>query len=157
MGIGDLQHLLAQRKGTRSYERLSRDCGGNPGAKRLQQLGTQPIKNFPDPPTVEGLARGLGVTRTEVVLACARSLGVAVEHDDALSLDTAGLTPRQTDALRMVIAAMLDRDGGSSGDTAPIARPSLQVLEEDGDAITVESTPPPKPARKRAPRHTSGP
>lgn len=76
-----LQQLVLDLKGDRSYERLARDCGGVPTAKRLQQIATTPHpKTFPDPPTVEGLAQGLGVTVTEVVLAAATSLGLNVHR-----------------------------------------------------------------------------
>jgi hypothetical protein len=74
----DLQELIGLRKGDRSYEQLSKACGGLPTAKRLQQLATAPIKNFPDPATIRSLSKGLGVTESTVVLASAASLGLEV-------------------------------------------------------------------------------
>ena len=103
----DLRELLANTKGDRSYEQFARDCGGTPSAKRLHQLATLPLKNFPDPPTIEGLATGMGVTVTEVVLASARSLGLRVRDlGDVASIDPSGLTDEQTDAVRHVVRAM---------------------------------------------------
>jgi len=44
------------------------------------------MKNFPDPESITAMARGLGVSTTEVVLASARSLGVTVATADATAL-----------------------------------------------------------------------
>ncbi|HEX9227838.1 MAG TPA: hypothetical protein VF885_14465, partial [Arthrobacter sp.] len=68
-------------KDGRSYSRLSEDCGGNPAARRIQQManGARPMRNFPDPETVTALAAGLGVSTQEVLLASARSLGIDVD------------------------------------------------------------------------------
>ncbi|MGN7133418.1 hypothetical protein ACTHQY_09105 [Rhodococcoides corynebacterioides] len=76
--VRTLAALIAERKGDRSYDRLSSDCGGTPSAARLQQLTTAPLKNFPDPPSIKGMSAGLGTTVTDIVLACARSLGLEV-------------------------------------------------------------------------------
>ncbi|WP_193613119.1 hypothetical protein [Nocardioides lijunqiniae] len=74
----DLSELIDTHKGRRTYPELSRDCGGTPSGKRLQQLVKDPIKNFPDPPTMKALARGLRVPERAVVLAAAQSLGLEV-------------------------------------------------------------------------------
>lgn len=74
----DLGELISLHKGDRSYATLERDCGGAPRAARLQQLATAPLKNFPDPPTIQALARGLRVSERAVVLAAASSLGLSV-------------------------------------------------------------------------------
>jgi hypothetical protein len=74
----DLRELIGLRKGDRSYEQLSKACGGTPSRQRLQLLATEPIKNFPDPDTIRGLSKGLGVTESTVVLASAASLGLDV-------------------------------------------------------------------------------
>lgn len=76
-----LATLVLDHKGDRSYERLSKDCGGEPTGKRLQQIATTPIKTFPDAETIQGIAQGLGVSVTDVVLASARSLGLEVRTD----------------------------------------------------------------------------
>ncbi|WP_032402444.1 hypothetical protein [Rhodococcoides fascians] len=91
-----LGELIADRKGTRSYERLSTACGGTPTAKRLHQLATKPQRNFPDPPTIKGLAQGLGVSVTDVVMAAARMVGLSVgvgNDPHSLTLPNAGELP----------------------------------------------------------------
>jgi len=74
----NLSQLIGVHRAGRSYNELERDCGGKPSAARLQQLGTQPMKNFPDPPTVRALAQGLRVSEVAVVLAAAESLDLDV-------------------------------------------------------------------------------
>lgn len=90
-----LARLIGQRKGDRSFKRLSLDCGGIPTANRLQQMATKDINAFPDPDTIRGMSLGLGTTITEVTLAIARSLGlnVASGEPDALTLAGAGALP----------------------------------------------------------------
>lgn len=61
-----------------SYESLAKACGGVPGAGRLHQLATKEQKTFPDPETINGLARGCKVAPLEVIKAAARSLGLSV-------------------------------------------------------------------------------
>lgn len=88
-----LAGLIADRKGTRSYDRLSDDCGGTPSSGRLHQMATKPLKNFPDPESIRGMARGLGVTVTDIVMASARSLELPVytgNDPSALSIGGAG-------------------------------------------------------------------
>ena len=53
-----LSELIIEYRGGRSNVDLARDCGGTPSDKRLHQLVNQPMKNFPDPETIRGLARG---------------------------------------------------------------------------------------------------
>lgn len=78
----DLAELILRNKGDRSYRSLERDCGGDPTAKRIQQIasGVRPLANFPDPPSIRGLARGLRVTELAVVLAAGESLGLEVDR-----------------------------------------------------------------------------
>jgi len=77
----DLRTLVLDGKGDRSFDRVSSDCGGVPTGKRLQQIATTPLKTFPDPASIRGLARGLGVSQQDVILASARSLGLSVAGD----------------------------------------------------------------------------
>lgn len=99
----DLARLILDAKGSRSYERLSIDCGGLPTDKRLQQMATTGLKAFPDLATIRGLARGIGTTETAVVLAAARSLGLRVhsgEDPGALVIGGADdLRPEQKEAV----------------------------------------------------------
>lgn len=100
----DLASLIRQHKGTRSYEDLARDGGRIIGRGRYHQLETEALKAFPKPATIEGVARALTLPVSEVVLACARSLGVPVPAGygpDTMTLGGVGHLP---DSTREVIA-----------------------------------------------------
>lgn len=111
MNAPDLAGLIAGAKGDRSYDQISRACGGKPTPERLHQLATQPIKNFPGPDTIAALARGLDRSVTDVVAAASRSLGLDVQlGSDAMSLTlaTAGRLPAAAqEAIREVTRQML--------------------------------------------------
>lgn len=85
-----LQSLIKNLRGERNNVELSRDCGGLPTQSRLQQISTAPIKLFPDPDTIRGLARGLNVTVGEVIGACAKDLGLNMGGPDESALILAG-------------------------------------------------------------------
>lgn len=85
-----LQSLIRNLRGDRNNVELSRDCGGIPTQSRLQQISTSPIRLFPDPETILGLARGLNVTVGEVVGACAKDLGLNMGGPDESALVLAG-------------------------------------------------------------------
>lgn len=152
MGKGDLKALIAERKGDRSYDQLERDSGGTPTAGRWQQMATRPPKNIPETATLIGMARALGVTVTEVVMAAARSCGMDVREDSHGSLSTAGLTPRQTQVVRMVISELAAKEDTRHG--APIG--DDLVLEEDADdeggAITLREKDSTRSAQRRGTR-----
>lgn len=92
---GGVQAMILERKGDRTYARLSADCGGIPTEKNLQKIVARDMKDMLDKATIEGLARGLGVTVTSVVLACATSMGLRVRpaDEDVLELPGAGSLP----------------------------------------------------------------
>lgn len=98
-----MQRMIADRKGDRTYERLSRDCGGVPTTNRAHGMATKPMKSFPDADTMVGLARGLNASVTDVVLACAASVGLTVNRGpdpEGLVLHGAGNLPQSAqDAL----------------------------------------------------------
>lgn len=102
----DLQTLLTDRQGGRSYARLSEDCGGNPTDKRLNQIAKHGIRSFPDAGTIEGLSTGLNVSVTTVVMAAARSLGlrVAPSDPDAITVDGIGGLPASSRDLIVSVA-----------------------------------------------------
>lgn len=134
-----LATLVLDHKGDRSYERLSRDCGGEPTGKRLQQIATNPIKTFPDAETIQGVAQGLGVSVTDVVLASARSLGLQVRTDPgpaAVQLDPAVAVEETRDAVLAVVRAVRaaaktapaeQRGGGEDRGNATSTRESGQT------------------------------
>jgi hypothetical protein len=81
----NLANLILSAKGRHhySYEALAKACGDVPSAGRLHQLAKYPLKTFPDPATVLGLARGCGVPPDEVIKASARSLGINLSDGDS--------------------------------------------------------------------------
>ncbi|WP_161995419.1 hypothetical protein [Rhodococcus sp. YH1] len=131
-----LAGLIADRKGTRSYEKVSQDCGGIPTSKRLHQLATQKPKNFPDPDTIRGLAQGLGVTITDIVMASARSLGLPVytgNDPSALAIGGAGDLPDSTKEVLSTVAREFIKltsqrtDGANhESDTEEVPEPGTQ-------------------------------
>lgn len=149
----DLSRLLntARRGGEVSYERLSKACGGTPSAKRLHQLENGPLKNFPDPLTIQALAKGTGFSSTEIIMASARSLGLPVTSEDPDTLRIHGLSAapsRVTDLLRdlgreIVKLTEKERDGNVS--TAPITRagespaPGDETTQDDVDLAAYET------------------
>lgn len=99
-----LRTLIHRLRGDRNNLELSRDCGGVPTQSRLQQISTAPIKLFPDPDTIKGLARGLNVTVGEIVAVCARDLGLNVGTADESALVLAGARDLPESAQSVLIA-----------------------------------------------------
>lgn len=154
----DLAGLIKQHQGDRSYIQLSRDCGGVPKSARLHQLVTEPQKTFPEPPTLAGLARGLGVPLRVVVHAAARSVGLDLGETptrlaNLLPVDADRIPERGQDAVLSVVRAMLAREyevtDAAQAITAEAARGHLEELDErarrDLERLTGESLP--KPSR----------
>lgn len=100
----DLQQLIHDRKGGRTFARLSDDCGGLPTDKRLIQITQNGIKNFPDAVTIQGLAKGLTVSVTAVVMACARSLDLPVGVSDPDSITIDGLSKLPYTSQQLIIS-----------------------------------------------------
>jgi hypothetical protein len=100
-----LAELILEAKGDRSYEHLSQACGGTPTSKRLHQIATRPMLNFPDPDTICGLAQGLGVAPVDVVLAAAESMSLVDDARPSDHLSLAGLDVEQRSAVRQVVRA----------------------------------------------------
>lgn len=99
-----IQNLVLNRKGDRSYERLARDTGGALSSKRLQQLATTPMRNFPDPGTIKGLAKGLHTTNKEVLIACAESMGIEVAGEESTSLELPGARTLPASSQELLLA-----------------------------------------------------
>lgn len=106
---GGLAELILNHKGTRSFDDLSRACGGSPTGKRLHQMVSRPMRSFPDPDTIKNLARGLNISQMDVLLAAARSLGLRVTDADnsVLVLQEAGTLPPERQELLISIARAL--------------------------------------------------
>ena len=99
-----LRALIRNLRGDRNNAELSRDCGGFPTQSRLQQISTLPIKVFPDPDTIKGLARGLNVSVWEVVAACSKDLGLNVGGPDESDLLLAGARDLPESSQRILIS-----------------------------------------------------
>ncbi|MFC9768932.1 hypothetical protein, partial [Rhodococcus jostii] len=130
----NLAALIADRKGRRSYDRLSDDCGGTPSSGRLHQMATRTLKNFPDPDSIRGMANGLGVTVTDIVMASARSLGLSVytgNDPSALSIGGAGDLPDSaketlTTVAREFIKLTSQQDTDGAADDEEVQEPRTQ-------------------------------
>ncbi|WP_285240103.1 hypothetical protein [Pseudarthrobacter sp. MEB009] len=85
-----LRLLLDANRGDRNNIELSRDCGGVPTHSRIQQIGNRPMRVFPDPPTLKGLARGLNVTVEQIIAACAADLDLPMGAPDSSALVLGG-------------------------------------------------------------------
>lgn len=78
----DFQTLVLNLKRDRSYEAIAKLAGGQPKAKALQQLVQKGFTRLPDVATFDGLSRAFNVSKRELVLAAARTLGIDVGDDD---------------------------------------------------------------------------
>lgn len=115
-----LRSLIRNLRGDRNNLELSRDCGGIPTQSRLQQISTAPIKLFPDPDTIKGLARGLNVTVGEIVSVCARDLGLNMGSSDESALVLAGARELPESAQSVLIA--VSREFQHLNDLAHLAK-----------------------------------
>ncbi len=145
--MNDLQRLIAEKRGDRGLRALSRDCGGTPNDRVLGRMVHNDLKAFPERPTVEGLARGLGVSVTRVLLACASSLGYRVQSEDetVLVLPGAGTLPPKAqetllDMSRELQNAYAQPWGQSEGERE---YPPLRLAASEGHAgVNPEETEP---------------
>lgn len=117
----NLSELIGTHRGGRTYAELARDCGGSPSAERIRQLLNGPLKNFPDPPTVAALARGLRVSHSAVVLASAESLGLDVSTSmprvvELLPAGARDLTEQQAAAIAHLVHTIVDASDQEAGD-----------------------------------------
>lgn len=89
-----IQRLIADRRGDRSMESLSKACGGIPTRANLQRMATTEVKTFPTNEVILGLAKGLQVRAMDVVLAFCASLGLPLPDSRTdLILPNAGNLP----------------------------------------------------------------
>ena len=130
---GGLPELILNHKGTRSFDDLSRACGGSPSGKRLHQMVSRPMRSFPDPDTIKGLARGLNVSQMDVLLAAARSLGLRVSDSDnsVLVLQEAGTLPPERQELIISVARALIEGNEAMNSGAEAEQPADADLTQD--------------------------
>ncbi|ALV44702.1 hypothetical protein MB46_03425 [Arthrobacter alpinus] len=74
--MNNLQELIQQHKGTRSYVALAEAANGRISASMLHRLATQEAKSFPGATTLEGLAQALNLPINDIILAAAKSAGL---------------------------------------------------------------------------------
>lgn len=129
----DLAELIRSHKGDRSFKELQRACGDYPSDKRLQQLATKPPRNFPDPPTISALARGLRVPAVTVVLSAAESLGIDVRRAAPALLDRlpAGVDKLTEEQTRVLVD--MARSFVESNETSVAQRVALRNLLAHSD------------------------
>lgn len=168
----NLSQLIDAHRGGRSYTELSRDCGGAPTDKRLQQMVRGTIKNFPDPPTITALAKGLRVSPTAVLLAAGESLGLDVSSSmprvvELLPASARDLTEQQAAAVAHLVRTIVDVPREETG-WAPAAqdgpeptvsevlaaRERLRAVAHDGDTADAEKV---DEIARRARERDSGP
>ncbi|MFJ7748669.1 hypothetical protein ACIQXM_01785 [Arthrobacter sp. NPDC097144] len=116
---GGIQNLILDRKGDRSNEALSRDCGGRPTGNAIWKILQGELRGFPDVDTIQGLAKGLKVPAREVLHAYARSLGLDIgtdEEPDSLALPGAQKLPAEAqDTLITMSQTLLNAYGAGEG------------------------------------------
>ncbi|MBO0827761.1 MAG: hypothetical protein J2P24_08265 [Streptosporangiales bacterium] len=130
----DLAELIRRNKGERSFDTLAVDCGNRPTSQRIQQIASsRRLANFPDPDSIRGLAKGLGVTEWAVVQAAAVSVGLRVDESpsrlaDLLPVDADRIPERIQDAFLSVVRAVIarEREFEQATDGDGLMRPLLQ-------------------------------
>lgn len=74
--MNNLQELIQQHKGTRSYAALAKASNGRINASMLHRIANKEAKTFPAAATLEGLAQALNLPINTVILAAAKSAGL---------------------------------------------------------------------------------
>lgn len=121
-----LRDLILTLKGDRTYQKLEEDSGGVVKAQRWNQI-TNGIRlsEFPEPRTLEAMARALNVNVEVVLLAFARALGLQVSRSRSLFAELLPpiadeLTEQQQGAILALIRSMnpppADSADSSTGD-----------------------------------------
>ncbi|MBU8834145.1 hypothetical protein [Mycolicibacterium goodii] len=99
-GMPTLAELITEQKELHgySYAELEHRAEHAISRQRWQQLGSNVrITEFPEPATIEAIAAALNLNVSHVLLATARSIGMAVESDG--SSDLARMLPRSAQKL----------------------------------------------------------
>lgn len=74
--MNNLQELMAQHKGKRSYATLADASGGLVSSKVLEGIVNRPPAGFPSTDTLKGIAVALNIPISDVVLAAGCSAGL---------------------------------------------------------------------------------
>ncbi|PJE23635.1 MAG: hypothetical protein CK431_10285 [Mycobacterium sp.] len=117
-----LQDLIRTLKGDRTYAGLEEASGGVVKAQRWNQIvnGIR-ISEFPEPRTINAMARALNVNVEVIVLAFARAVGLDVQRHRSVFADLLppmvnNLTDKQRDALLGIVRSMNDTTAAEGGD-----------------------------------------
>lgn len=126
--------LILVLKGDRSYEQLSKDCGGSPTSGRIQQLASRQQNTFPSPESIRGLAKGLGVKPYIIVQAVGASLDLWDENEptgNAMALPEGAehLTTGQHSAVVSMIRELV-----KGNEVSDSLRNEIEKLRGDGEA-----------------------
>ena len=143
----DIASLIAEKRGDRSYRTLAKACGGKPTHQRLQQLAGGVVKEWMEPDSIRGLARGLNVTPKVIVLSLAESMGLEVgassRIDNYLPAGTDALTSKQLSAIGAIVGSMIQPEPDEEGDESWHGTPGP---EDDDSPDERGVTPPAAPA-----------
>lgn len=152
--LGDLieaaRHVHSEK--SLSYVELAKACGGKPTAARLQQYVTGSLKNFPDPESILGLAKGTRSTPKEIILASARSLGLEVESNPEDSIFINGfstLPPSAAESLMSIgrelvnLSRKVDHDSQDKPQTNTPSKRTLRAVGSSGEVIAGQKIPHP--------------
>lgn len=94
--VRGLLWILQGHRAKKTAAEISADCGGVPSLTRVKQLSTKKLISFPGVDVIQGLARGLGMSNLDVVIAIARDIGLTgQEASDTLIINGAGHLPVQ--------------------------------------------------------------
>lgn len=111
-----IDQLITELRGNRTYEQLAEDCGGFPSFSRIAAMAKKGITAFPSPETIQGLARGLGVSTGDIVESCGASLGLWEEGKNrtpiALPQGSEKLTATQKAAIVGVVREFIKSNQG---------------------------------------------
>lgn len=110
---GGIEELINSMLGGRTLKQLSKDCGGTPTIGRISGIMTDGVRGFPTLTTINGLAKGLGVSPQTVIQACGVTLGLwTVENFSAgalqLPLGAEKLTKGQKNAVVSVVREFIN-------------------------------------------------
>lgn len=150
--LGDLieaaRHVRSEK--SLSYAELAKACEGKPTAARLQQYVTGVLKNFPDPESILGLAKGTGNSPKEIVLASARSLGLNIESDPEDQIFINGIStlpPSAAESLMSIgrelvnLSRKVDHESQDKPETNPPGSRTLRAVGSSGEVVQGQKIP----------------
>lgn len=78
----NFQDLVLLHKKDDSYEAISKRAGGTPKARAISSLVTDGFTRWPSTEMFNGLSRALNISKRELVLAAARTIGIDIEAEN---------------------------------------------------------------------------